>query len=150
MMKRTCLLLLFFFALTAVRAQVLAPADLAGNWTLEKIEVVTMQGETELDRQVYTPLTYQGKIYFEKIACTEDGQVTYSGTGDQALLSEAGRFHIRKNGAMVVFQNRLKGFPFDFFWEEQAQLFVLEKTVRISQQNRQSERIRFFYQKEKL
>lgn len=150
-MKRVYLLF-FTLALMGIQpvlqAQVVAPADLVGRWTLTKIEIVTMQGNAELSRQSYTPSDYAGQIYFEKIACSYNGEVVYSGQGDKTLLSAVGRFHTRHKGA-IVFQNSLIGFTFGFSWEEKPDLFVLEKQGAVHQQNKQSERIRFFYQKEK-
>jgi hypothetical protein len=152
-MRRTFLLLLFTLGWMGVhlnvQAQALMPGELAGKWTLTKIEVVTMQGNAERSRQSYTVSDYTGKIYFEKIDCLNDGVVNYSGRGDEALLSQPGRFHVLRR-SMVVFQNSLIGFPFDFSWEEKGGIFVLEKAGAVRQQNRQSERIRFFYQKETL
>jgi len=103
----------------------------------------------ELSRQDYTSLDYTGIIYFEKMTCLNDRQVSYSGKGDKSLLSEPGLFHTHSEGT-IVFQNRLIGFTFNFSWEKQGQLFVLEKTALVNQQNNQSEHIRYFYQKEEL
>jgi hypothetical protein len=127
----------------------IASNELVGKWTLAKIEVVKMQGDVELNRQSYALSDYSGKIYFEKMECQNTGQVIYSGRGDKALLSEPGKFHTRSKDA-VVFQNSLIGFTFDFSWENKPDLFVLEKTGAVRQQSGQSERIRFFYQKEEL
>ncbi len=145
--------LLFTFVLVSVQiklhAQVVTLDELTGKWTLTKVEIIKMQGNTELDRQDYTPSNYDGKIYFEKIECLSDGQIIYSGIGDEALLAESGIFH-SPNNVMIVFQNSLIGYTFDFSWEDKPILFILEKTATLNQQNKLKERIRFFYQKKEL
>jgi len=137
------------FAQTNSERKKIADNELLGKWTLVKIEVVKMQDDTEISRQAYTASNYSGKIYFEQVECFSDNKVAYSGRGDKALLSESGIFHTRSKD-VVVFQNSLIGFVFDFSWEDRSRLFVLETKGAVSQQNRVSERIRFFYQKEKL
>ena len=125
---------------------------LVGKWSLAKIEVVSASNNRALGTETYTMSNYARsnrirKIYFEKINCLRDGQVIYSGMGDRALLSEAGKFHIQDND-VITFQNRLIGFRFTFSWEQPYTLFVLEERIHVSQQNSESAKIRFYYQKE--
>jgi len=134
--------------LTATMMQAVTPEDLAGRWVLTKVEVLKMQDDTELSRQNYTPENYAGRIYVEQMECFADGKVVYSGRSDKTLLSAPGTFHIRDNRDVIVFQNALIGFPFRFLWEEG--LFILEKRGATTQQGKQRELIRFYYQKETL
>lgn len=122
---------------------------LLGKWTLTKIEIIQEQNKVGIDTLIYTVSNYPEKIYFEKINFQSNGLVIYGGIGDKALLSQPGLFHTHTlSNTGVVFQNPLIGFTFDFFWENEPTLFVLEKTVHISQQGNLSNRIRFFYQQE--
>ena len=145
-MISVCLLLMGINAKT--NAQTVTVEDLTGKWTLTKIEVVQRQNSTDIDTQSYTPASFEGKIYFEKIECRKNGQIVYSGMGDEALLSTPGMFHMPNNTA-IVFQNPLIGFTFDFVWANKPTIFVLEQSVHVNQQSGIRQQIRFFYQKYK-
>jgi len=125
---------------------------LVGKWSLAKVEVVNASNNRAMGTETYTMSNYTRsnrirKIYFEKINCLSNGEVIYSGMGDRALLSEAGKFHIQDND-VITFQNRLIGFRFTFSWEQPYTLFVLEEQIHVSQQNNESAKIRYYYQKE--
>ena len=135
------------FASTGIQAQTVTPNELAGTWTLQKVEVVTLQGSTVIDTQSYLPAIYTGMIYFETIQCSNSGAVVYSGKGDQSLLLEAGKFHT-PNSTDIVFQNSKIGYVFNFLWNTPNTVFVLEKKKHVSQENNTTANIRYFYQKQ--
>ena len=125
---------------------------LAGRWSLVNVEVVQAINNRDIGSQTYTPSNiarsnHIRKIYFEKINFLRNGEVIYGGIGDRALLEQAGKFHIQDNN-VITFQNPKIGFMFTFSWEKPHTLFVLEERIHVSQQNNESAKIRFYYQKD--
>ena len=152
-MKQNHFLSLLIFALmitqTSMYAQVVTVNDLAGKWQLTKIEVVKLQGDTELERQSYTAATYPGKIYFEQVECFPDGKAVYSGNCDAGLLSGGG-IQLRSYNMRdyLTFNGRAMGVRFEFKWTETSGSFVLVNERLLKQQSTEKEKIMLHYTKE--
>jgi hypothetical protein len=158
-MKETKFLLFIILALISIRlnAQETTESDLVGKWNLTKVEVLNMQGETELSRQTFDALSIDsGKANFghvveiDQIECSADRKTIYRGQDKGSPFIRNGNIQISVQTPLFTVIHFHNGFWSDvnFVWIDKPTSFMLISEQLIDQAYDYREQVWLYYTKE--